>query len=204
MSDAAAKRRTKKERSREAKAARRAAEARRRRIRRFRRWGLTALAAIVLLGGAGAVYLVTSADRRAAEDRLGDLVTVEHDLGRTHVASTTNDPAPTSGPHSGAPVCGVVSRPVPVDAQIHALEHGAVAYQYRDADVGADGVAALADLAEDLGSLVLVAPNPQLDAPVVATAWNRKMRVDEVDVDRLRDFATAFRGRGPEDVPCPL
>lgn len=72
------------------------------------------------------------------------------------------------------------------------------------ADLDRDAVEAIEDLARGFDSHVLVAPNPDLDAPVVATAWTRKLRLQQVDLDALRDFAIMFRQRGPEDVACPL
>ena len=67
-----------------------------------------------------------------------------------------------------------------------------------------DHVEALAELAREFGSHVTVAPNPALPEPFVATAWTRHMELPEADVDRARDFAIAFRERGPERVACDV
>lgn len=91
---------------------------------------------------------------------------------------------PTSGPHvSGATPTGVLDEPIPGAVQVAILEGGGVLVQHRDlspADV--DTVEALAD--DD----VVVAPNPDLPAPVVATAWTYKLTCEAVDVDALRSF----------------
>jgi hypothetical protein len=55
---------------------------------------------------------------------------------------------------------------------------------------------ALADLA---GDRVVVAPNPDLPAPVVATAWLHKRTCTEPDVDALQAFVDARVGHGPDD-----
>lgn len=165
---------------------------------------MTTVVAVLVVGLAGGLWYVTGRESRAAADRLGDLVVSEPHRGRDHVPSTTTDAAPTSGDHQGGAVCGVYDRVMTADQQIHTLEHGAIVYQYRPDDVQDTEVQALADLADEFGSHVLVAPNPDLDAPFVATAWTRKMRLDEVDVDRARDFGVAFTGNGPESVACPL
>lgn len=196
----------KRDRKREAKlAARDAKLAAQRRARR--RALLRRVATVAALAGlvgliAGGVYLAGS-ERRAARDLLGDRVVPEASLRRDHIPSATQDPTPTSGPHSGPAVCGVQSTPVPADAQIHALEHGAVAFQYRQEQTEDDEIAALEELAAGYDTDVLVAPNPALDAPIVATAWRHRMRLDEADPELLEAFTTAFRGRGPENVDCP-
>ena len=41
-------------------------------------------------------------------------------------------------------------------------------------------------------------PNPDLPAPVVATAWLFKRTCDEVDVPALEAFIDQRRGKGPE------
>lgn len=161
-----------------------------------------AAVALLLAAVAGVVYLAGS-ERRAAQARLGELVAVEESRGRAHTATVTAEAAPTSGPHLEGAVCGVQRTPVPPGAQIHALEHGAVAFQYRPGELEPDHVSSLESLGDEFGDHVLVAPNPSLDAPVMATAWTRRMALDEVDTALLRDFATAFRTRGPESAACP-
>lgn len=196
------RRRKKKERRALAKERRR----RRRRWRRLRhhgrRLGLAGLVLAVVAGVGGLVWL-SGAERRAASGRLGDLVVREPDRGRAHTPSRTSDPAPTSGPHSGAAICGVRGGPVPPDSQIHTLEHGGIVVQYRDEALADGEIQTLEGFVNEVGSHILVAPNPRLDTPVVLTAWTRKMRLESLDMNRVRDFYTAFQGQGPESVDCP-
>ncbi|MEX2549695.1 MAG: DUF3105 domain-containing protein, partial [Nitriliruptoraceae bacterium] len=79
----------------------------------------------------------------------------------------------------------------------------AVAFQYLPHQIGDADLAALEALADGYDSDVLVAPNPGLDAPIVATAWTRRMELETADPVLLEAFASAFRGRGPESVDCP-
>lgn len=198
------RRRVKKER-RDAAKGRRAQHRRQgRRRQQLRRYGQPAVAVLLVLAVIAGVWFVTGRERRAAVASLEDLVVVEDSRGRDHVASTTSDPAPTSGAHLGPAVCGVFSEPLSPDVQIHSLEHGSVLFQYREADVSESDIDALAQIANDFGSHVTVAPNPRLPEPFVATAWTRRMELPAVDRDRARDFATAFRERGPERVDCDL
>jgi hypothetical protein len=112
----------------------------------------------------------------------------------THVidpdtARFLTDP-PTSGPHvSGAVPTGVVGESLPGAVQVAILEGGNVLVQYRDlAGTDLEAVTGLA------GEHVVVAPNPDLPAPVVATAWTYKLTCDAVDVDALETFIADHAG----------
>lgn len=104
---------------------------------------------------------------------------------------------PTSGPHEPGPaLTGVVDDPLSRPQQVGQLEAGAVLLQHGP-DLPADDLDALEGLA---GDRVVIAPNPDLPAPVVATGWTRKMvcqSVDDAAVDALRSFAEAHVGGGP-------
>ena len=104
-----------------------------------------------------------------------------------------SDP-PTSGPHlSGRPPSGISAEPLDRPTQVLVLEEGGVLIQHRGLD-GADA----ARLGELAGDQVVVAPNPELPSPVVATAWLAKRTCDEVDVAALRQFVEEHLGRGPD------
>ncbi|NNE74732.1 MAG: DUF3105 domain-containing protein [Acidimicrobiales bacterium] len=79
---------------------------------------------------------------------------------------------PTSGPHLtiGAPRTGVSSEPLSPIEQVAQLEAGIVLVQYQPS-LGGVGEA-LTDLGSDQ---TLIAPNPDLPAPVIATAWTKKI-----------------------------
>ncbi len=106
----------------------------------------------------------------------------------------TSDP-PTSGPHQPTPpVEGVADAPLPKPVQIGVLERGDVLLQHGP-DLPARQITALEALA---GDGVVVAPNPDLPEPVVATAWVYKRTCSSVDVDDLEEFIAERRGQGPE------
>jgi hypothetical protein len=100
---------------------------------------------------------------------------------------------PTSGPHAPAPARdGVLPNPLGRPEQVGHLEAGGILFQHStlpEADLRA--LEALA------GTGVVVVPNDDLPAPVVATAWTRKMVCSTVDVDALSAFAEAHLGDGP-------
>lgn len=123
--------------------------------------------------------------------------------GRGHVTNATyTSAAPTSGPHRAqAPNCGVYTSQVPLDLAVHALEHGTVIlwYQPQSPELAEQ----LIDLTSEWDSHVIISPNPGIDAPVVATAWNRRMTFDEV-TPTVNEFVDVYRNRGPEAVLCDL
>lgn len=122
--------------------------------------------------------------------------------GRGHVASPTFASAtPTSGAHlAQAPRCTSYTQPLEPGLAVHALEHGAVVIWYDIAQ--ADDVRPrLEDLADEWDSHVVLTPSGRLDAPIVATAWNRLAKYDEPGSD-LRGFIDTYRRRGPERQPC--
>jgi hypothetical protein len=107
----------------------------------------------------------------------------------------TTDP-PTSGAHQlGNWPTGVLDEPIDAPVQVALLEGGEVLLQYRPRALGAAARDDLERLANRLPN-VTVAPNGDLPAPVVATAWTYKQTCGAVDVDALRGFVRAHAGKG--------
>ncbi len=88
--------------------------------------------------------------------------------------------------------------PVTPDQQVDALAAGIVVVQYRSADDATELTEAVAGRPTE----VLVAPNADLDAPVVATAWGRRLRLEGVEPALLQAFVTAHAGIGPRVTAC--
>ena len=152
---------------------------------------------------AGATALVVGAcgDDGGADGACGlttrealDPAYLVHVIGGDADLQYTSDP-PTSGPHQPAPaVEGVSDEPLSRPVQVGILERGDVLVQH-DPDLAADDRARLEELA---GDGVVVAPNPDLPDPVVATAWLYRRACERADVDALREFIDERRGKGPE------
>lgn len=185
-----AKRERRLERQRQEAAARHRA-ARRRRLRNVVGTGVAVAA--VLVGG----WFVFRPDAEV------DGVRKFSTDGRDHVTGATFDSAtPTSGDHNpSAPGCGRVSDPLELDLAVHGLEHGAVVVWHRP-DIDQETRAAAAELLREWDSHWILSPNPDIEAPFVATAWNRLKTFDEPGAD-LREFVDTYRRRGPERVDCP-
>lgn len=114
-----------------------------------------------------------------------------------HVIPGTGEPQfqsdpPTSGPHvvSDLP-SGVVRDPIPKAKQVGLLEAGKVILQHRglsaDDTAGIEGLASADD--------VVVAPAPDLPAPIVATAWTFKQTCQRFDAGTLSSFIAAHAGK---------
>ena len=126
--------------------------------------------------------------------------------GRNHVSGNITykvDP-PSGGDHNPSPSPpGVFTAAnVPPDAQIvHSLEHGYVAIWHRP-DLDAATLERLRALANEYSRDVLLVPRPSLgETPVAATAWHHRLICERPDVEALERFITAYRNKGPEDVP---
>ncbi len=105
---------------------------------------------------------------------------------------------PVAGPHNPVWVnCDFYRGEVPNENAVHTLEHGVVWITYGDVDD--DTLEDLDDLAGDNDRL-LVSEYPDQDAPLVLTAWNRQMAVEDLDDDRAEVFVATYTG---EDSVAP-
>jgi hypothetical protein len=118
-------------------------------------------------------------------------------------ATHTTDPVdypqdpPVGGPHAPAwQKCAVYDTPVRRENAVHSMEHGAVWITYQP-DLPESDREALAKLAEGQ-QYVLISPYPELEDPIVASAWSAQLRLDDVDDPRLRAFIDQYAGNGPE------
>ena len=150
-----------------------------------------ALAILVLLG----ILLISRNGDDGGGGPIAGLVTFQG-KSKKHVTTPVEYPEvpPVGGDHSPVPqTCGAYDQPVPNEQAVHSIEHGAVWITYRP-DLPSEQVDRLRDLA---GSHVLVSPYPGLPAPVVATAWERQVRLESASDPRLKRFISQFR-QGPQ------
>lgn len=150
------------------------------------------------LGAAGGGGAVGSSQVRGPGELLPSMGN-EHLTPGVPFSGTYNSDPPTSGPHWGvAPPFGVNEQPVPKEAQIHALEDGGVVINY-DCDLyGGD----CGQLKEELEAIarsrqrVVLAPYELEDAgtPIVLTAWQRMLKLEELDRDKILQFIRVYEG----------
>lgn len=157
-------------------------------------------AALVLVLVSGLLYLGFGA-AKAGSGIEG--MKILPDLGRGHqegdisYASLT----PGSGIHNPTWLnCGIYDEPVRTENVIHSMEHGAVWIAYRP-DLPAEQVETLRNLVRREQSrkgerLIVLAPKPGLEKPVVATAWRVQLELDQAGDERLANFVQLYQ-RGP-------
>jgi hypothetical protein len=112
---------------------------------------------------------------------------------------------PVGGPHHPRWLaCDVYDEPVPAEAAVHSLEHGAVWFAYAP-DLPQDEVERLAALAGRNEEYVLVSPVSGLDSRIVAAAWGASLEASSADDPRLEQFLQAYAGGaqgGEPGAPC--
>jgi len=151
---------------------------------------LGAGAIIAACGGQGS--LTAECDDVISEDI--DPTWTVHLLAGAPEPEFLTDP-PTSGPHYSAdPVTGAIDEPLNGTSQVTILEVGGVLLQYRPGDLPDADRGRLERLAEDG---VVIAPQPGLPDPVVATAWGTKQRCQGVALGTLTSFIEEYNGQGP-------
>jgi hypothetical protein len=125
------------------------------------------------------------------------------DAGRGHqegdIAYTSD--VPVGGIHNAEwQNCGIYDQPVRTENAIHSMEHGAVWIAYRP-DLPADQVETLRNLVrqEQAGQQqrwVLLAPKPDIEDPIVVTAWRVQLRVENASDERILQFIRKYQ-QGP-------
>ena len=116
----------------------------------------------------------------------------------SHVGAAVDYPQrpPVGGPHwEAAQRCGFYDAPVPSEAAVHSLEHGAVWITYRQ-DAMTDDVELLRQLSAETPS-VLVTLFENQRAPIVASAWGHQVTLRSARDRRLAEFLVTFRN-GPQ------
>lgn len=159
-------------------------------------------------GGAGVVLLVVGLfylgyqGQAIANSGIEGLVILPdpgagHQEGDIHA----DDEVPAGGLHSAQwQNCGIYDEPVREENVVHSMEHGAVWIAYQP-DLPADQVELLRGLVRQERSrqrepLIVLAPKPSLDVPVVATAWRVQLELEDAADERLVEFLKRYQ-RGP-------
>ena len=151
-----------------------------------------ALLVVLLLAGCGGDDGDTAGgDGAEAATACGDPVEEAPDpASGVHVLPGGDEPTyatdpPTSGAHQAVgELDSIHGEPLSRPLQVGILESGRVLIQFRP-DLDAAARTSLTELA---GAQVVVAPNADLPAPVVATAWLHKLTCTGADLDALARF----------------
>jgi hypothetical protein len=117
-------------------------------------------------------------------------------VSQAAIASARYDSSPpTSGPHFPFVVApGIYDGPIPDGLALHAMEHGHIVVHYA-AGIPPRDLESLRRLAKRYSRDVVLAPYPNLSAPLVLTAWARIDRLTSFDESRVAAFVEKLRGR---------
>lgn len=162
------------------------------------------------------IFLVVACGRVTGEY----VVTEPEDLGVNHlsedavqsiVEGTLEPPdyssAPaTSGPHAPAPTpCGIYRQEIPEIFNVHALEHGAVIFYYREDLLSEEERTQLEDLGLQLNTHVIVMPFSGMESPMALVAWGKLAELGAFDLEAARGFWSEFAQLGPESgIACDV
>ena len=106
---------------------------------------------------------------------------------------------PAGGPHYPAPLRqGIYDEPVADGNAIHALEHGMVWISYQPDEVSEADLDVLRNVASDFARDAILSPRVENASPIIVVSWGRRIIMDAVDEQLIRDFVTTNRNRSPE------
>ncbi|GAA3119417.1 DUF3105 domain-containing protein [Streptosporangium carneum] len=170
----------------------RAEQKRQERRAAFLMWGVGGVVVVLLVGLVG-FYLV---NERATTSLDG--VTSAKYPGSVHVQTKVSykENPPMGGEHNPAwQTCGVYDKPINSENAVHSMEHGAVWITYQP-DLPKEQVAKLKELASK--EYMLLSPYPGLPAKVVASSWNKQLKLDSADDPRLPKYIAKYRNNSTE------
>jgi hypothetical protein len=120
-----------------------------------------------------------------------------YEAARDHTTDpvTYEQTPPVGGPHNAVWLnCGEYDTPVENTLAVHSLEHGAVWVTYRPGLSDGD----LDTLREALpDTYTLLSPYEGISAPVVVSAWGKRLELTDADDPRLPEFIRTYR-QGPQ------
>lgn len=152
---------------------------------------LAAVAVVAVALVVAATVLMMRGDEEPVEAGISGLVDAEA-LTNTHVERNVDydTSPPMGGDHFPAWLeCGAYDAPVADEIAVHNLEHGGIWIAY-DADVLDAGQ--VATLADRLPSNGIMTPYDDLGVPVVVSAWERQVPIEDVADPRLDEFVEAY------------
>ena len=158
---------------------------------------IVGLIAAVFLAGFAALVIV-DARQKAASGPPGGVQTYDVGPGGEHTEGAVDyaQSPPVGGEHNSIwQNCGFYEEPIRSETAVHSLEHGAVWITYSP-DLPQDEVERLRDLAQS-NDYVLVSPYPDLDSPVVASAWGKQLNLESAEDPDLERFIGAY-SQGPQ------
>lgn len=157
------------------------------------------LLAVLLIGG---LFFLGNMQPPALTSDIEGVVILP-DIGAGHQEGDIHDEheVPAGGVHNSAwQTCGIYDEPIREENVVHSLEHGAVWIAYQP-ELPEDQVETLRQLVRSERSrqsepLIVLAPKPELESPIIATAWRVQLELENANDERLTAFVDEYQ-RGP-------
>lgn len=173
-----------------------------------------------ITGGKGGTVTVTHPGAPPLAGQSACTVTEDVDIPETsanHDAICTSITYATNPPSGGDhwPIWAKYQKydkPLPHEMLVHDMEHGAIVLLYRCAEDCPDVVEALTQVFGSIAdplcltlpggppARMVLAPDPDLPAPIAAAAWGATYTATCIDVPSLQKFANDHYGKGTEDL----
>jgi|TARA_B100001758_G_C18347448_1_gene577849 hypothetical protein len=112
---------------------------------------------------------------------------------REHTDENVDYPTipPAGGNHLGIwHTCGIYKVELLDEAAVHSLEHGAVWVTYKP-EIAKEEIIKLTTMLSSR-SKILLSPHPEQISPIVATAWGRRLEIENSNDLRLEKFVDFF------------
>jgi hypothetical protein len=171
--------------------------------RNKRQWMITKISAAIigLAIIAGVAYLIVNNIQEKNDNKVPDGVVSYSNTSRAHddTFNAWTEVPPTGGTHNNIwQTCQYYSAPIDPGKGVHSMEHGAVWITYSP-DLPQVQVDKLKELA-DGQDYILVSPYIGLPSPVVASAWNKQLKLESADDGRLEQFIRVYKN-SPDNTP---
>lgn len=171
---------------------------RRRTIKRLARWPIYIAILFLVVSG---VYKLATRKAVPPPGQFYEAQSREHiAIGATHPVYNSNPPS--GGWHYNAPAqTGIYDKELPDEQIIHNLEHSHIWFAYKP-DLAPEQIEALAEIAKDYGSRIIMTPRAANDLPIAIVAWEHVYKLNAVDATserQIKAFIDAYRNiAGPE------
>lgn len=151
--------------------------------------GALAVLAVVAVFVSSLVFAPKAASYTAGGtgDTIEGVETFDNAAGHVETAVDYPQTPPAGGEHNPMWLnCGVYEEPVPNEAAVHSLEHGALWVTYDAAAVTGEELATLKSKLPS--TYVILSPFEGLDSPIVLSGWNAQLKLDEASDPRIGAF----------------
>jgi hypothetical protein len=114
----------------------------------------------------------------------------DHTKSQDEVVTYDTSP-PVGGRHAGTwQNCGIYDSEIRNETAVHALEHGAIWFTYKQSIPETDKIKLRQYVASN--KYTLMSPFPNQDANIIVTAWAVQLKLDQIDDAKIQTFLDKY------------